>query len=574
MGINVSFCQTFQDTVALHPNRTALRSANGEVVLSYAEYGERVRRLAAGLHTLGVRRGDTVALMMTNRPEFHLVDTAAVHLGAAPFSVYNTSSVDQIAYFFANAENRVVVCEEQFLVTVTEAARDSKVEHILTVERFDDLESSGQEDFDFEASWRAVGPDDLMTIIYTSGTTGPPKGVELTHANVLFSISSALNVPELRGASANGRAISYLPDAHLANRWLAHYVPVATGMEVTTLADTKQLAATVAAVRPTMLMGVPMVWYKFKAGLDGAVAAEHGRKARLICWSLAVGAKRVDAEVQGRAMSPLLKVQHAMAEKLVLSKLRERLGMDQMALAVTGAAPIAADALKFFLALGLPFVEGWGMSETCLVGTITPVSRPRPGTVGQVFPGVEVGLANDGELLLRSPGVMRGYRNAPEQTAEAVDLDGWLHTGDIATIDAEGFVAIVDRKKELIINAAGKNMSPSNIEAAVKVESGLIGSVVAIGDRRPYVVALINLDADAAAGMDDDAALAQVGAAVDRANAKLSRVEQIKKFQIVPGAWDAGGDELTPTMKLKRNPIAEKYVDRIEMLYADDTHTR
>ena len=568
----MSFCQTFQDTVAKHPTRIALRNSEGTVVITYAEYAKRVHQIAAGFHELGVRRGDTVALMLTNRPEFHLVDTALLHLGAVPFSVYNTSSVEQIAYLFENAGNSVVMCEEQFLGTIAEAAGKvrGKIEHILKVEELADLEQSDGDDFDFEASWRAVEPDDLMTIIYTSGTTGPPKGVELTHANVAFSIESALKVPEISRAAEGTRALSYLPDAHLANRWLAHYVPVAMGMTVTTLADTKQLAPTIAALKPTMLLGVPMVWYKFKAGLEAAVAAEEGPKAKLINWALDVGSQQADALIAGRSMPPLLKAQHAIADKLVLSKLRERVGLDQMLLAVSGAAPVSPDALKFFISLGLPMAEGWGMSESCLVGTLTPLEHPRPGTVGKPLPGVEVRIADDGELLVKSAGVMRGYRNSPAQTAEAIDPDGWLHTGDVATIDQDGYVVIVDRKKELIINAAGKNMSPTNIESAIQVECGLIGSVIAIGDLRPYVTALVCLDPEASAGIDDAAALAQVEAAVERANAGLSRVEQIKKFKIVPNTWEAGGDELTPTMKLKRKPIAEKYSDLIDELYGTD----
>ena len=276
---------------------------------------------------------------------------------------------------------------------------------------------------------------------------------------------------------------------------------------------------------------------------------------------------RRDVDLLARA---LLALQHAIADKLVLSKLRERVGLDQMLLAVSGAAPVSPDALKFFISLGLPMAEGWGMSESCLVGTLTPLEHPRPGTVGKPLPGVEVRIADDGELLVKSAGVMRGYRNSPAQTAEAIDPEGWLHTGDVATIDQDGYVAIVDRKKELIINAAGKNMSPTNIEAAIQVECGLIGSVIAIGDLRPYVTALVCLDPEASAGIDDAAALAQVEAAVERANAGLSRVEQIKRFKIVPNTWEPGGHELTPTMKLKRKPIAEKYSDLIDELYATD----
>ena len=555
-----TLCSIFQDTVAKHGALPAVASAGGSVRFTWQEYGVRVRHLAGCLHALGVRRGDIVGLVMTNRPEFHLVDMAVLHLGATPFSVYNTSSAEQIAYLFSNAENRVVVCDEQFETRVREASTGSKVEHIVLVEELDLLAPA--EDFSFEETWRSVGPEDVATIIYTSGTTGPPKGVELTHANVVFSIRTALAVPEVVRATEKGRVISYLPDAHLANRWFAYYVPMAVGGETTTLADPKQLAVTLQNVRPTAFLGVPMVWYKLKAAIDQAVAEQTGVRGAFVRWALAVGARRVEGDTSARTQ-----VEHTVAERLVLRKLRHRIGLDQVIEPATGAAPISVDALKFFLALGIPLAEGWGMSETCLVGTLNRTDAVRPGTVGTALPGVELTIAEDGELLLRSPGVMRGYRNDPEKTAEALGANGWLHTGDIASIDDDGYVRIVDRKKELIINAAGKNMSPSNIEAAVKVESGLIGSVVVIGDRRPYVVALLTLDQDAAAGRDRAAVDAELADAVERANSKLSRVEQIKKFAVLERGWLPGGDELTPTMKLKRKPIAEKYADEIEELY-------
>lgn len=559
-----SFCEVFQRTLTEHPDRVAIRDWEDKQQFTWRQVGERVERIAAGLHALGVRHGDAVALMMTNRPEFHLVDLAACHLGAVPFSIYNTSSSEQVAFLFGNAGNRVVVCEEQFRETIVRATEDLEIEHILDVEDLADLEAKGDPGFDFTASWQAVGPEDLITLIYTSGTTGPPKGVELTHANVLFSISSAFEMRELREAALGGRVLSYLPDAHLANRWLAHYVPTAGASEIVTLGDLTKLQVALEATQPTAFLGVPMVWYRFKAGIEQSVAAEPGVRGSLLRWAMCVAA----GEAPGRRIPMVGAAQHKVADKLVLSKLRARIGLGEVRYAATGAAPIAVEALHFFQMLGVTIAEGWGMSESCLAGITNRMDAIKFGTVGKPFPGVEISVAADGELLLRSPGVMRGYRNAPTQTSEAVDGDGWLHTGDIATIDDEGYVSIVDRKKELIINAAGKNMSPSIIEGAVRVESGLIANLMVVGDDRPYVVALITVDPVATAEMDRAAVHAEVAGAVERANAKLSRVEQIKTFAVLDDSWAPGGDEVTPTMKLRRRPINERYADQIEELYA------
>jgi long-subunit acyl-CoA synthetase (AMP-forming) len=572
-----SLCELFQATVAAQPDDVALRASDGGLTLTWREYGERVRQIAAGLAGLGVRRGDTVALMLTNRPEFHLVDTAAMHLGAIPFSIYNTSSPEQIEYLFSNAGNRLVIYEEQFAAKLDGVARRSGVERVVNVDDggFDELERAATSDHDFDA-WRSIGPDDLLTLIYTSGTTGPPKGVEITHGNILFSTGTALHTPELvNGGLRGGRAISYLPDAHLANRWSAHYLAMATGATVTTVRDAKTVAAVLQEVHPTNFVGVPMLWYKLKAAVEQAIAADSGLRGSLASWALDTGRARVRLAMSGERVPLSLRARHAVADRLVLSKLVRRIGFDQAGAPITGGAPISPEAMEFLLAIGVPVCEGWAMSETSAVGLRNPPDAIRPGTVGKPPPGVEVRLGADGELLYRSPGVMKGYRHDPVKTAETIDADGWLHTGDIATIDDDGYVRIVDRKKELIINYAGKNMSPANIENAVKVACPLVGSVVAIGEGRKYIVALVTLDPEAAAGYGSDpAALARhpevdaaVRAGVERANATLSRVEQIKAFTILPAFWEPSSDELTPTMKLKRKVIAGKYADEIDALY-------
>jgi long-subunit acyl-CoA synthetase (AMP-forming) len=588
-----SLCQAFQRSAAVDPGGVALRTPGGAVEITWREYAERVRRIAGGLAALGVRRGHTVALMMTNRPEFNLCDTAAMHLGATPFSVYNTLAAEQITHLFDNAENRVVICEAAFAERA--AAAGGKVEHVICVDghsagrlSLEDIEGLSEPGFDFDGTWRAVGSDDVLTLIYTSGTTGPPKGVEITHANMLAEIAATSSVLPVTGGD---RIASYLPSAHVADRWSSHYQQLVFGLQVTCVADIRTIAAALVDIRPTLWGAVPRVWEKIKAALEARIETEPDPQRRqALQAAIATGLRKVRAEqaaINGEGPGPdeALLAEYARADELVLSKIRQQLGLDEVHWSVSGAAPTSIDVLEFFGAIGLPICELWGMSELSCCATINPPDGIKIGTVGRALPGVELRIADDGELLCRGPLVMRGYRNEPQKTAEAIDAEGWLHTGDVATIDDEGYVRIVDRKKELIINAAGKNMSPANIEARLKSASPLIGQAIAIGDRRPYNVALIVLDPDACAAYAARAGLAEgsaaflcqhegivaaVSAAVEDANAGLSRVEQIKRFRILPVDWLPGGDELTPTMKLKRRPIAEKYAAEIDALYAAD----
>ncbi|WP_067821476.1 AMP-dependent synthetase/ligase [Nocardia inohanensis] len=578
--------EAFQETVTLRPEQVALRTVGGTTTITWREYGERVKVIAAGLAGLGVGHGDTVGIMLTNRPEFNLVDTAALHLGATPFSIYNTSSAEQITHLFTNAENKVVITEPVFLDAVRGAGVE--LEHIVLVEgsaegtvTLAEVEAAPAADFDFEAAWRAVQPEDIATLIYTSGTTGPSKGVELTHANVVAQIVGLVNGPLTVGL--DDRSVSYLPAAHVADRISGHCANLFTGVQMTTVPDPREIAAALPDARPTAFFGVPRVWQKIKAGIDAKLATEPSPvKKSLANWAIGVGVNAARADLSGNGRGLLLDVQHKLADALVLSKLRHALGFDELKVAASGAAAIPPETLEYMLGLGFTVTEVWGMSETSGVGTYTPLDKPKPGTVGIALQGTELRLAEDGELLVRGAIVTRGYRKMPDKTAEAIDGDGWLHTGDVATIDGDGYVTIVDRKKELIINESGKNLSPTNIENTVKAASSLVGQVVAIGDAKPYIAALIVLDPDTAVvrakalGTPDAdlKALAtrpeiieEIKAAVQTANAKLARVEQIKRFVILDAGWEPGGDELTPTLKLKRNPIAAKYGTEIAALY-------
>ncbi len=581
----------FQRTAAINPDAVALRTVGDTRTLTWRDYAAQVRKAAAGLAALGVRRGDTVSLMMANRIEFYPLEVGAQHLGAASFSVYNTSSPEQLAHVFGNAGTKVVACEAQYVDRIR--ASGAPIETIVCIDGapagtmpLEELNAVGSADFDFESAWRAVQPDDVATLIYTSGTTGDPKGVEMTHANLLFE---AFGVEGVLGIEFGDRFISFLPSAHIADRLLGLYVQEVFGTQVTAVSDARAILSALADVRPTGWGAVPRVWEKFKAAVEFAVANEPDDATRRgLEWGLSVAAKRAAAMLAGEPLPADVAAEWARADESVLSKLRAKLGLDQARWAGSGAAPIPRETLGFFAGLGLPMFEVWGMSELSAIATISHPRDARLGTVGKLLPGLEGKFADDGEFLVRGPLVMKGYRNEPQKTAEAIDEAGWLRTGDILRADEDGYLRVVDRKKELIINAAGKNMSPANIENTIKAACPLIGVIMAIGDARPYNAALVVLDAESAGpyaaqrGLPDASAatlaadpevITAIAAGVAAGNAKLSRVEQIKRFRVLPTFWEPGGDEITPTMKLKRRPICEKYGAEIEELYAHDIGT-
>jgi long-subunit acyl-CoA synthetase (AMP-forming) len=581
-----TLCEAFQRTAAIDPDAVALRTPGDAQTMTWREYAAAVRRAAAGLAGLGVRRGDTVSLMMANRIEFYPLEVGAQHLGATSFSVYNTLPAEQLTYVFANAATKVVICEQQYVDRIR--ASGAQLEHIVCIDglpegtlSLDDLYAAGADDFDFESTWRAVRPDDVITLIYTSGTTGNPKGVEMTHAHLLFE-AQALDA--VLGVQFGDRVTSFLPTAHIADRTMALYNQEVFGAQVTVVSDARAIAAALADVHPTTWGAVPRVWEKLKAAIEFAVSHEPDEtKRQALQWGMSVAAKRAAALVAGEPLADDAAVEWQKADELVLSKLRATLGLDQLRWAVSGAAPIPKETLAFFDGIGIPIVEVWGMSELSCVASVSHPADARLGTVGKLLPGLEGKIADDGEYLVRGPLVMKGYRGEPAKTAEAIDPDGWLHTGDILDVDADGYLRIVDRKKELIINAAGKNMSPANIETTVMAACPMVGAMLAIGDGRPYNTALLVFDADSVGpyaaqhGLADASAealaadpqvIAKIAEGVAEGNAKLSRVEQIKRFRVLPTLWEPGGDEITLTMKLKRRPIMAKYAAEIEELYA------
>lgn len=582
-----TLCEAFQRNAAIDPDAVVLRTPGANQTLTWRELAEQVRKVAAGLAGLGVRRGDTVSLMMANRIEFYPLEIGAQHLGATSFSVYNTLPAEQLTYLFDNAGTKVAICEQQYVDRIR--ASGAPVEHIVCIDgappgtiSVEQLYAAAPRDFDFESTWRSVRPDDVVTLIYTSGTTGNPKGVEMTHANLLFECH-ALNA--VLPSKFGDRVTSYLPSAHIADRAMGLYGLEVFGAQVTVVDDPRAIAAALPDVRPTVWAAVPRIWEKLKAGIEFTVANEQDEATRAaLQWAMSVAAQRAAALVAGEQIPDELAAEWARADELVLSKLRERLGFGELRWAVSGAAPIPKETLAFFAGIGIPIAEVWGMSELSCVAAVSHPRDARLGSVGKLLPGLEGKIADDGEFLVRGPLMMKGYRKEPAKTAEAIDADGWLHTGDILEADAQGYLRVVDRKKELIINAAGKNMSPANIENAILAACPMIGVMITIGDGRPYNTALLVFDADSvgpyaarhglsdaspAALAADPVVIAQIAAGVAAGNAKLSRVEQIKRFRILPTLWEPGGDEITLTMKLKRKPIMAKYAEEIEQLYAD-----
>ncbi|MGO9034086.1 fatty acid--CoA ligase FadD11 [Mycobacterium sp.] len=583
-----TLCEAFQRNAAIDPDAVALRTPGDTQTMTWREYAAAVRRVAAGLAGLGVRHGHTVSLMMANRIEFYPLEVGAQHLGATSFSVYNTLPAEQLTYVFDNAGTKVVICEEQYVDRIR--ASGAELEHIICIDgspegtlSLDDLHAAGKEDFDFDSTWRAVQPDDVVTLIYTSGTTGNPKGVEMTHAHLLFE---ARALEAVLGVQFGDRATSFLPTAHIADRTMALYNQEVFGAQITVVSDARAIAAALADARPTIWGAVPRVWEKLKAAIEFAVAHEEDEaKRQALHWAMSVAAKRAAAMVAGEDLPDDVAAEWVQADELVLSQLRAKLGLDQVRWAVSGAAPIPKETLAFFSSIGIPIAEVWGMSELSCVASVSHPREARLGTVGKLLPGLEAKIAEDGEYLVRGPLVMKGYRREPAKTAEAIDADGWLHTGDILDVDADGYLRIVDRKKELIINAAGKNMSPANIETTVMAACPMVGAMLAIGDGRPYNTALLVFDADSVGpyaaqhGLADASAatlaahpevIARIAAGVAEGNAKLSRVEQIKRFRVLPNLWEPGGEEITLTMKLKRRPIMAKYAAEIEELYGSE----
>ena len=538
-----TLAHAFRITAAQKADQVAIRTKEDAFSITWGQLRERVDALAGGLAGLGLERGETLALLIGNRPEFHLCDLAGMMLGATPFSIYNTYTAEQIEYLVTDAGSRILICEQAYLPRVLEARKNLPgLEHVIVIDgeapegtlSLSEVEGSGP-GFDVESRVAELQGTDLLTLIYTSGTTGPPKGVQLIHRNLLAAIEG---LDELIEFPEDGRVISWLPSAHVAERNAHHYLPIVFGLQITCCDDPRQVLSYLPEVRPSWFFAVPRIWEKLKAGLETMIAGQPDEQAAKMRSAIDAGIRKVRLEQAGEEVPAELAEEAARAEEEVFSGLRTMLGLDQVEAINVGAAPTPVEVLEFFHAIGLPLAELWGMSETCGAGTVNPRDKIRIGTVGPPAPGVQIRLDSDGEVLVKSDVVMVGYRNLPEKTAESLTEDGWLRTGDIGVFDEEGYLKIVDRKKELIISAAGKNMSPANIEATLKTASPLIGQACTIGDARAYNTALIVLDADfapvwaAKQGIEDtdlgalarhEQVVAAVQEGVDVANAKLAK---------------------------------------------------
>ncbi len=580
----------FRDTVAARSGQVALRAKAGDGwrELTYGEYADRACRVAAGLAHLGVRRGDRVVLMMRNRPEFHVADIAVVLLGATPISIYNSSSEDQVRYLTAHCGASLAIVEDEgFLRRILAVRPDlAALREVVVIEPpSDGLPSGvrawtdllGHEPTDLDDLVVNAQPSDLATVIYTSGTTGPPKGVMLDHANVVWTLKSVEHLTSQVDLE-RARLVSYLPMAHVAERNVSHYLALAFGYEVTTCPEPGAVAQYLPEVRPQVFFAVPRVWEKIHAGVMAMADADRDRRAQLDA-ALAIGLRAADCRARGAALPGDLEGPLAEADA-ALGAVRAILGLDQCIVAFSGAAPLSVEIFDFFRGLGVPLSEVYGMSETSGLMTWDPFAV-RAGTVGRAVPGAEITLADDGEVLTRGGQVFRGYLDDPEKTAETLDDDGWLHSGDIGVLDDDGYLRIVDRKKELIITAGGKNISPANLESALKAQS-LIGQACVIGDQRPFMSALVVLDAEVApvwakahgieptslAELADHAAIrAEVDREVGAAMAPFNNAEAVKKVAILHEEWLPDSEELTPTSKLKRRGIHAKYAREIEAIY-------
>ncbi len=563
--------------------------------LTWREVRESALDAAAGLVDLGLEPGDHVAIMASSRIEHVLADIAAVHAGGVPISVYATLSPTQVEQVAADARPTVVVLEGADQVARWESTL-AGADHIRAVVVLDADAAAGRTTWDQLVSTGAarraadpslvqarvdqITPDQPLTVLFTSGTTGAPKGVVLTHTNLLFEAESSNTTA---GTTEPGITLSYLPFAHIAERILGMYIPQHQSGHVHLIADPSLLVGALAEVRPTRFFGVPRVWEKIRTGVSARLAAEPDEQKRAgIEQAMAVGLEYVEALQYGNSPSPELTARFEAVDGAVLGLLRGLLGLDRCTWAASAAAPMPEEVARFFAGLGMRIYDVYGMTETSSAVAACGPDSFRLGTVGRALAGIEITLAEDGEILARGPVATPGYLNRPEATADLFDTDGWVHTGDIGEIDADGFIKVVDRKKEMIITSSGKNIAPSNIENMLK-ESPLVGHALAYGESRPYVVAVMTLDpeiaplvaakvgvefTDLAALAADPTILAMVGQAVDSANERLSRPEQVKKWTLLPVEWTAESAELTPTLKLKRRVVHTNYSGQIDSLYA------
>ena len=565
------------------------KDASGQwVSKTYREVGDIVRRLALGLIELGIEKGDKVSILANTRPEWTYFDFAALSVGAVVVPIYQTNSPDECQYVLENSDAKAVIVEDDEQLAKIAQIRDRvpKLEHAIRMEgsggnaiSMDELieAGSGRSGSEWEQRWQSVTPDDICTFIYTSGTTGPPKGCVISHGNYRSMVTMALDEAVLERDTTT---YLFLPLAH-SFALLIQFLSFDLGGNVAYWErDPLKIVPNLAEVKPHYFPSVPRIFEKIYTAATGEVEKAGGLKKVVFNWAIGVGRKVRERERAGKRIGWFLRKQFGIADKQVLSKIRGLFG-GRIKNCVTGAAPINPEILRFFDAAGVLVLEGWGMTETSTAATVARPDAFKFGKVGRAFKGCEIKIADDGEILVRGPNVFQGYYKNDDATRETLGEDGWLHTGDIGEMDEDGFLSITGRKKDIIITAGGKNITPANIEAEIK-QSPYVSQCVVIGDRRPYLVALITLDPEECSKLAEErgwpaetAELARhdgmrqlLQEHLDEVNDKFARVEQVKKFEILTSDLSQEGGELTPTLKVKRNVVADKYERDIEGLYA------
>ena len=589
----------FQKHVKERSHQVALREKEYGIWrdITWSQYGERVRQVAMGLISLGLKKGEPVCVISENRPEWVYSDFGIMSAGGVTAGIYTTNAAKQCGYIVQNSQARFYIAEneEQFDKTLKFRKETPHLEKVIVIEMeglkrykdpllmsFDDLLKLGRE-FDeknpglFEQRLSEVKAEDLAVLIYTSGTTGPPKGAMLTHRNLLFMSESMVAANPIKGGD---ETLSFLPLCHIFEQLFTVLINTRYGTTVNFIENTDTIMDNMKEISPTVTYGVPRIWEKYASGIMIKMSDATWFKRMVFKASMGIGMKYAGLKLNFKPVPPYLKLAYLWAYLAVFRKLKERLGFDRVRIAYSGAAPISPDVLKFFNAIGLPLVEGYGQTEGTGVTTVSRKGYLKIGKVGPPLPGVEVKIAPDGEILVRGPGIFKGYFRNPEATAETLK-DGWLHSGDVGELDEDGFLKITDRKKDLIITAGGKNIAPQNIENQLKF-SPYINDAIVIGDRRKFLVALIAIDEENVIKYAQDhkiqfgtySSLTQspeikqlVQKEVDRVNKGLAQVEQVKKFSIIPKKLYEEDGEVTPTMKVKRKFINETYQEIIEKMY-------
>jgi long-subunit acyl-CoA synthetase (AMP-forming) len=582
-----------------HGNEPAIHDRNSDgtwATSTWGEYWESVRRVGKGLMALGLQPEDCVAIVGANRRDWVICQHGINAARGIPAPLYTTLLPEQMAYIVSNAESKIVICDDETQLNkyISIAGGDSPIEHIVTM---DDLGSSDPRvitlealmakgdsisDAELDAGLDSVKSDDVALLIYTSGTTGLPKGAMLTHAGIDLIANAVAEVfPSLMQTKT--RSVSYLPLCHAAEQGMTNFAGLMIQGETFYCSDLTQIKDYLVEVHPTIFLAVPRVWEKFEAALRGKLAEATGIKAKLASWARKTELEAFKQEAEtGR---PVSSFSRALANKLVISKIKEALGLEQLQVALSGAAPISVSTLEFFASIGLPIHEGYGMTETTAFASVQPHGRPKLGTIGRPLPGVQAKIAEDGEIMLKGINMVKGYLRLPDKTAELYDSDGWMHTGDLGAIDEDGYISITGRKKDLIITAGGKNVAPAEMEGYLQSIPG-VGQAVVVGDRQPYLSALIVLDPEALPELEVAAQISGLSDVQSAArnedvkrfieqemqevcNKKVARYQTIKKIKILPSVFSVDGGELTPTLKVKRNVVNEKYAAEIAAFYGE-----